>query len=230
MLNPASASAIGRRTGRGHATAENRQCRLSIRVKVFVPNRGYGRFGNLLNDMVKCGQNLPRGTFGQYYGRARACRRAAGSIFALLRMRSAAWRLSHRLNWRTPRPLPATPVQHCHWEGRSFSSLGRSPPRKVRRSPGASARSFDARDRVPARGSARTRALRLLRGAGGRRWQLSLLRRPPSMQGRIAQWLRASRRTAELSSPTQCAWHAEPLVTEFTVQASPSASTVPLSG
>ncbi|GLK42743.1 hypothetical protein GCM10017612_06600 [Novosphingobium resinovorum] len=50
-----------------------------IRVKVFAPNRGYGGFGNLLNDMIYWLQdNLPGGDFAQYYGRSLGVRATTG--------------------------------------------------------------------------------------------------------------------------------------------------------
>ncbi|PNU02534.1 hypothetical protein A8V01_09145 [Novosphingobium guangzhouense] len=56
-----------------------------IRVKVFAPNKGYGGFGNLLNDMIYWLQdNLPRGDFGQYHGRSPGIRESTGFYFRTL--------------------------------------------------------------------------------------------------------------------------------------------------
>lgn len=56
-----------------------------IRVKVYAPDRGYGGFGNLLNDMVFWLQdNLPKGDFAQYHGRSRGVRESTGFYFRTL--------------------------------------------------------------------------------------------------------------------------------------------------
>ncbi|MFD2134567.1 hypothetical protein ACFSLT_03805 [Novosphingobium resinovorum] len=110
-----------------------------IRVKVFAPNRGYGGFGNLLNDMIYWLQdNLPGGDFAQYYGRSLGVRATTG--FYLRSLEDAhrfldAFPLS---NWLMIRHRPAILAPSFRSAGSLFHSPDRNLAEKARRYLGAS--------------------------------------------------------------------------------------------